>query len=60
MGRIITRERYNGWDCWKLRVEILRLPTQDRAELAYCLNRSLDDSDSVVSEADFEVELERR
>jgi hypothetical protein len=30
----------------KLRAEILGLPTEDRAELAYCLLRSLDEEDA--------------
>jgi putative addiction module component (TIGR02574 family) len=43
----------------KLRDEVLRLPDEDRAELAYCLIRSLEDDDTDVQTA-WEVELERR
>ena len=32
----------------KLREELLQLPSQDRAELAYCLIRSLDDKDDAA------------
>jgi putative addiction module component (TIGR02574 family) len=44
----------------KLRDELLRLPTEDRAELTYCLIRSLDDKDDAEIQAAWEVELERR
>jgi putative addiction module component (TIGR02574 family) len=44
----------------KLRDELLRLPTEDRAELAYCLIRSLDDDDDVTIQAAWETELECR
>lgn len=44
----------------KLRSELLRLPTEYRAELAYCLIRSLDDTDDTKSQAAWETELERR
>ncbi len=44
----------------KLKQEVLRLPTHDRAELAYCLIRSLDDADAEDVQAAWEVELERR
>jgi putative addiction module component (TIGR02574 family) len=44
----------------KLREELLRLPTQDRAELAYCLIRSLDNDDDVEIQTAWEAELERR
>jgi putative addiction module component (TIGR02574 family) len=43
----------------KLKEEILRLPTHDRAELAYCLIRSLDMEDADIQMA-WEDELERR
>jgi hypothetical protein len=47
----------------KLKNEVLQLAEKDRAELAYCLLRSLDDqidndSDEIV--AAWEVELEQR
>jgi putative addiction module component (TIGR02574 family) len=44
----------------KLRNELLQLPTEDRAELAYCLIRSLDDKDDPGTQAAWEAELERR
>ena len=44
----------------KLKQEILRLPTHDRAELAYCLIHSLDDADAGDVQAAWEAELERR
>jgi putative addiction module component (TIGR02574 family) len=44
----------------KLRNKLLQLPTEDRAELAYCLIRSLDDDDDVDIQAAWEVELESR
>lgn len=44
----------------KLRAEILHLPTQDRAELAYCLLQSLDDEHDVETSVAWDVELERR
>jgi len=43
----------------KLKEEVLRLPTEDRAELAYCLIRSLDEDDAELQAA-WEAELERR
>ena len=43
----------------KLREEVLRLPTEDRAEIAYCLIRSLDEDESGIQTA-WEAELERR
>lgn len=42
-----------------LREEVLRLPTEDRAEIAYCLIRSLDEDESEIQTA-WEAELERR
>jgi putative addiction module component (TIGR02574 family) len=44
----------------RLRTELLRLPTEDRAELAYCLIRSLDEKDEQGTQAAWEAELERR
>lgn len=45
----------------KLKVELLQLPTEDRAQLAYCLIRSLDESeDETDTQAVWEAELERR
>jgi putative addiction module component (TIGR02574 family) len=44
----------------KLREELLQLPSQDRAELAYCLIRSLDDKDDPEIQAAWEAELDRR
>ena len=38
---------------------MLRLPTEDRAEIAYCLIRSLDEDESNIQGA-WEAELERR
>ena len=43
----------------KLKNEVLRLPTEDRAELAYCLIRSLDEDDRDIQAA-WELELEKR
>jgi putative addiction module component (TIGR02574 family) len=43
----------------KLKEEILRLPSRDRAELAYCLIRSLDEDDVDIQTA-WEAELEQR
>lgn len=43
----------------KLRAELLRLPTEDRAELAYCLIQSLD-VDDAKKPMPWEIELERR
>ena len=43
----------------KLKEEVLRLQTQERAELAYCLIRSLDEDEADIKTA-WEVELERR
>jgi putative addiction module component (TIGR02574 family) len=43
----------------KLREELLRLPLGDRAEIAYCLIRSLDEDESEIQSA-WEAELERR
>ena len=43
----------------KLKEEVLRLPTTDRAELAYCLLRSLDEADTDIQTA-WERELEKR
>ena len=43
----------------RLKEEVLRLPTEDRAELAYCLIRSLDEDESDLLAA-WEAELERR
>jgi putative addiction module component (TIGR02574 family) len=43
----------------KLKEEVLRLPAGDRAELAYCLIRSLDEDDTDIQTA-WEAELERR
>jgi hypothetical protein len=42
------------------RNEFLQLPSQDRAELAYCLIRSLDDKDDPGTQAAWEAELEPR
>ena len=44
----------------QLREELLRLPTEDRAELAYCLIRSLDDIDDSDIHAAWEADLDRR
>jgi putative addiction module component (TIGR02574 family) len=44
----------------KPREERLQLPSQDRAELAYCLIRSLDEKDESGTQAAWEAELERR
>ena len=44
----------------KLREELLQLPSQERAELAYCLIRSLDEKDDLETQAVWEAELERR
>ena len=43
----------------RLKDEVLRLPTEDRAELAYCLIRSLDEDNADI-QASWEAELERR
>ena len=43
----------------KLREEVLRLPSEDRAEIAHCLIRSLDQDESEVQGA-WEAELEQR
>ncbi len=43
----------------KLKQEVLRLPSADRADLAYCLIRSLREDDTDVQTA-WEAELERR
>ncbi|MEN6451948.1 MAG: addiction module protein [Thermoguttaceae bacterium] len=43
----------------KLKEEVLRLPTEDRAELAYCLIRSHDEDGEDIQSA-WETELERR
>ena len=44
----------------RLREELLRLPSEDRAELAYCLIRSLDNDADAKVEVDWEAELDRR
>jgi putative addiction module component (TIGR02574 family) len=44
----------------KLRVELLQLADEDRAELAYCLLRSLDEQVDGDVRAAWEVELEQR
>ena len=44
----------------RLRDELLQLPSEDRAELAYCLIRSLDDDDDPDVQTAWEIELERR
>jgi len=44
----------------QLKADLLRLPTEDRAELAYFLIRSLDEADEGDVLADWEAELERR
>jgi putative addiction module component (TIGR02574 family) len=44
----------------RLRNEVLQLPSEDRAELAYCLIRSLDDKDDPGTQPAWEAELERR
>lgn len=44
----------------KLKTEVLRLPTDARAELAYCLIRSLDKGEDADAKAAWEAELERR
>jgi putative addiction module component (TIGR02574 family) len=43
----------------KLKSQLLELPVKDRAELAYCLIDSLDESDEEIGSS-FEDELERR
>jgi putative addiction module component (TIGR02574 family) len=43
-----------------LREALLRLPSEDRAELAYCLIRSLDNVGDTDAQAAWEAELERR
>ncbi|MGA2069445.1 MAG: addiction module protein [Thermoguttaceae bacterium] len=44
----------------KLKTVVLGLPTEDRAELAYCLLRSLDEEDAGGIQSPWEAELERR
>jgi putative addiction module component (TIGR02574 family) len=44
----------------RLKAEALRLPSEDRAELAYCLIRSLDEGDDAGVQSAWEAELERR
>jgi putative addiction module component (TIGR02574 family) len=44
----------------KLKKEILSLSTGDRAELAYCLLRSLDEGDDAEVQSAWAEELERR
>jgi putative addiction module component (TIGR02574 family) len=44
----------------RLREELPQLPSQDRAESAYCLIRSLDDKDDPGIQAAWEAELEWR
>jgi putative addiction module component (TIGR02574 family) len=44
----------------RLREELLQLPSEDRAELAYCLIRSLDNDADAKIEVDWEAELDRR
>lgn len=44
----------------RLRNELLQLPSQDRAELAYYLLQSLDQKGEEASQAAWEAELERR
>jgi putative addiction module component (TIGR02574 family) len=44
----------------KLKAELLRLPIEDRAELAYYLVCSLDDQGDAESESAWQSELERR
>jgi hypothetical protein len=44
----------------KLKQEIPGLSTEDRAELAYCLPRSLDDADDAEAQSAWAEELERR
>lgn len=43
----------------KLRDEVLRLSTEERAEIAYCLISSLDENEPDIHDA-WEAELERR
>jgi putative addiction module component (TIGR02574 family) len=44
----------------RLKAEVLGLPSEDRAELAYCLIRSLDGGDDPDAQSAWEAELERR
>ncbi len=44
----------------KLKAELSRLAAEDRAELAYCLIRSLDDADEGDVQSAWEAELEQR
>jgi len=44
----------------KLKGTLLQLPTEDRAELAYCLLRSLDEGDDDDVRSAWEIELKRR
>jgi putative addiction module component (TIGR02574 family) len=44
----------------KLKGTLLQLPTEDRAELAYCLLRSLDEGDDDDVQSAWRVELEQR
>jgi putative addiction module component (TIGR02574 family) len=44
----------------KVRADALGLPAEERAELAYCLIRSLDEKDDPDVESAREAELERR
>ncbi len=44
----------------RLETTLLQLSTEDRAELAYCLLRSLDEGDDDDAQAAWQVELERR
>jgi len=44
----------------RLKTEALGLPNEDRAELAYCLIRSLDEGDDPGVQSAWEAELERR
>ena len=44
----------------RLKAELLNLSTEDRAELAYTLIRSLDEDDDADAEAAWQAELERR
>jgi putative addiction module component (TIGR02574 family) len=44
----------------KLKGALMQLPTEDRAELAYCLLRSLDEGDDADVRSAWEAELMRR
>jgi putative addiction module component (TIGR02574 family) len=44
----------------KLKVELLQLAAEDRAELGYCLIHSLDEGDDDNVQSAWEAELERR